>query len=390
MSHLLSREHCAAAARQQGFQHYLRGSSNTLQQHAAGAGSGGSSSVVVVGSSSNSPANMSTSSAASSNSSSASASKYGVNTLAEMYEGVVGALFLDSNYQTVKQLMQPWVVDSFTAAMTAPSAETGRPIVSKQPEGVLGGNKAGAGSSLDSVSTNTIGVSSSSSSRQNSGDIEAASAAERAVRRAAEGAVRRAAETAVRRHVQASKDTSSMAVDTSITNSSDSVLAESRNASQDGEDLQQQLAAMLVQQVQSKCGYHFKDCSIVSRCSRRILQLLHSSAHESDSSAGDFWQFLGYSFVKYSAALHCYKQVNRQVQKGAVSSKRSLSFVRLMTARTAELISPKHRYACIDDSCTKAFGHHVKAYIVIHAEDNPYSVPFRCPVAPFATTYHEM
>jgi dsRNA-specific ribonuclease len=48
--------------------------------------------------------------------------QWSTDALAEMFEGVVGALLLDSDYTTVQQLLSPWVAESFAAARAAGSS----------------------------------------------------------------------------------------------------------------------------------------------------------------------------------------------------------------------------------------------------------------------------
>jgi hypothetical protein len=92
MSGLLSRASCAATARQWGLQHYLQHSSS------------GSSNSSNRGSGMNN-------------------GQWSTDALAEMFEGVVGALLLDSDYRTVQQLLDPWVTESFDAARAASTAK---------------------------------------------------------------------------------------------------------------------------------------------------------------------------------------------------------------------------------------------------------------------------
>ncbi|KAF6263787.1 ribonuclease III domain-containing protein [Scenedesmus sp. NREL 46B-D3] len=99
MSGLLSRASCAATARQWELHRFL--------QHSSSSSSSASRS----------------SSASSSRSSGMTNGQWSTDTLAEMFEGVVGALLLDSDYSTVQQLLKPWVTESFEAARAADAAK---------------------------------------------------------------------------------------------------------------------------------------------------------------------------------------------------------------------------------------------------------------------------
>jgi hypothetical protein len=94
MSGLLSRASCAATARQWGLQCYL--------QHSSSSSSGSSSST---------------------RSSGMTNGQWSTDALAEMFEGVVGALLLDSDYSTVQKLLNPWVTDAFAAARSGSAAK---------------------------------------------------------------------------------------------------------------------------------------------------------------------------------------------------------------------------------------------------------------------------
>uniref|UniRef100_A0A383VZQ5 RNase III domain-containing protein n=1 Tax=Tetradesmus obliquus TaxID=3088 RepID=A0A383VZQ5_TETOB len=89
MSGLLSRASCAATARQWGLQAYLQHSSSSSSSRGSGMNNG----------------------------------QWSTDALAEMFEGVMGALLLDSDYSTVQQLLQPWVAESFEAARAASAAK---------------------------------------------------------------------------------------------------------------------------------------------------------------------------------------------------------------------------------------------------------------------------
>jgi hypothetical protein len=89
MSGLLSRASCAATARQWGLQHYLQHSSSSSSSRGSGMNNG----------------------------------QWSTDALAEMFEGVIGALLLDSDYSTVQQLLHPWVSESFAAARAGSAAK---------------------------------------------------------------------------------------------------------------------------------------------------------------------------------------------------------------------------------------------------------------------------
>jgi hypothetical protein len=93
MSGLLSRASCAATARQWGLQHYLQHSSSSSSSSSSSRGSGMNN------------------------------GQWSTDALAEMFEGVIGALLLDSGYSTVQQLLRPWVAESFAAARAGSAAK---------------------------------------------------------------------------------------------------------------------------------------------------------------------------------------------------------------------------------------------------------------------------
>lgn len=163
LSRLLSRANCAATARQWGLDAYLQHSTPPPaqqqqrhqqpwlpQQYAEAASSlsrcSSADSLASVNSSSTTDSSHRSSSSSSSiRNSGMNAGVWTSDTLAEMFEGLVGALLLDSgsDYQTVKQLLLPWVADSFHASKHATTAAAA----------AAAGGGGGGSPTLDSVTS---------------------------------------------------------------------------------------------------------------------------------------------------------------------------------------------------------------------------------------------
>jgi len=209
------------------------------------------------------------------------------DTLAEMFEGLVGALLLDSDYQTVRRTLQPWAAEAFQLARAA-TRMSYPPADGREYRKGGGGGDCSPDSSSSSSNADSKGCCSSSSNADSKGCCSSSSNA-------------------------VSKGCCSSSSNADSKGCCRTVLSSSSSSETTVSELEEQVRALLTWQLQQVCGYCFTNTNILDCCSQHVVLLITRGSSSSCRQA-ESWHFLGYSLLRFVAAQQAYCKFAQHLQ----------------------------------------------------------------------------